>query len=135
MRSGGISFGSHTVTHPILSREDPARAWEELTASTRVIEDRLGTAVDLFAYPNGRPEDYTDEAIGMLKRAGYRAAVTTSFGVNEAQDDPYRLRRGTPWEPDAGRFALKLAWYRLRAPAALEAPGTRRRPASMSEVT
>jgi peptidoglycan/xylan/chitin deacetylase (PgdA/CDA1 family) len=125
MRAEGISFGSHTVTHPILSRQDPARVWEELSASKRLIEHRLGEEVGLFAYPNGRPEDYTEDVIAMLKRAGYRAAVTTSFGANEAREDPFRLRRGTPWEPDAARFALKLAWYRLRAPARLERAASR----------
>lgn len=125
MRDGGISFGSHTVTHPILSRQDPARVWEELSVSKRVIEDRLGDEIGLFAYPNGRPEDYTEDVIAMVKRAGYGAAVTTSFGANEAQEDPYRMRRGTPWETVAARFALKLAYYRLRAPGALPAPATR----------
>ena len=125
MRDGGISFGSHTVTHPILSRQEPAIARAELEDSKRLIEQRLGEEVGLFAYPNGRPEDYTEDVIAMLKGAGYRAAVTTSFGANDAGDDPYRLRRGTPWETDAAGFALKLAYYRLRGPEALPAPATR----------
>jgi peptidoglycan/xylan/chitin deacetylase (PgdA/CDA1 family) len=115
MRRAGIRFGSHTETHPILSRVNAERAREEVTRSKREIERELEEEVTLFAYPNGRAEDYTDETVALLRDAGYRAAVTTSFGVNEAGDDPFRWRRGTPWEGDPARFALKLAYYRLHA--------------------
>jgi hypothetical protein len=78
--------------------------------------------VPLFAYPNGRPEDFTGETMAMLEKAGYEAAVTTTFGANEAGESPFLWRRGTPWEPDDARFALKLAYYRMfLAPSA--APG------------
>jgi peptidoglycan/xylan/chitin deacetylase (PgdA/CDA1 family) len=120
MRRAGVHFGSHTETHPILSRVAPDRAREEVTRSKREIERALGEEVTLFAYPNGKTQDYTDQTVGLLREAGYRAAVTTSFGVNEAGDDPFRWRRGTPWEGDPARFALKLAYYRLHA-----APPTR----------
>jgi len=115
MKSAGVRFGSHTETHPILSRVTRERAREEITRSKRAIEAELGEEVRLFAYPNGRTEDYTDDTVALLREAGYRAAVTTNFGANETGDDPFRWRRGTPWEDDPGRFALKLAYYRLRA--------------------
>ncbi len=117
MRRGGFAVGSHTVTHPILSRQPSERAAWEIVESKRAIEEALGEPVTLFAYPNGRPEDYSPEIVAMVGRAGYRVAVTTSFGTNEAGDDPLRWRRGTPWEPDANRFALKLAYYRLAGPS------------------
>jgi peptidoglycan/xylan/chitin deacetylase (PgdA/CDA1 family) len=115
MRRAGIRFGSHTETHPILSRVTSERAREEVTRSKREIERALEEEITLFAYPNGRAEDYTDETVALLREAGYRAAVTTNFGVNETGDDPFRWRRGTPWEGDPARFALKLAYYRLHA--------------------
>jgi len=115
MRRAGVRFGSHTETHPILSRVTAARAREEVTRSKRAIEEALGEEITLFAYPNGRPEDFTEETVQLLRDAGYRAALTTSFGANEAGDDPMRWRRGTPWEESPARFALKLAYYRLRS--------------------
>lgn len=122
MKRGGFAVGSHTVTHPILSRQPADRVWFELTESKRAIEAELGDPVTLFAYPNGRPEDYTAETVALLGRAGYRVAVTTSHGANEAADDPLRWRRGTPWEPDPARFALKLAYYRLAGETGPPAP-------------
>ncbi|HSQ61195.1 MAG TPA: polysaccharide deacetylase family protein [Acidobacteriota bacterium] len=119
----GVAIGSHTVTHPILSRVAPDRIRSELVDSKRAIEEAVGEPATLFAYPNGRPEDYTAEVVAALDCAGYRVAVTTSFGTNEPGDDPLRWRRGTPWEPDLPRFALKLAYYRLAGETGAPRPG------------
>jgi hypothetical protein len=51
----------------------------------------------------------------MVREAGYRCAVTTIFGVNDAGQDPFELRRGTPWENDLPSFAAKLSWYKFVA--------------------
>lgn len=114
LQKAGIEFGSHTDTHPILSRLSPSKVWSELVRSKTVIEDHCQREATLFAYPNGKPEDYTPEVVEMVKRAGYRAAVTTLFGTNHVGDDPYHLKRGTPWETSVRRFGMKLAWYRMQ---------------------
>jgi peptidoglycan/xylan/chitin deacetylase (PgdA/CDA1 family) len=116
MRGDGVTFGSHTETHPILSRVAPGRAREEITDSKRTIERELGEEAPFFAYPNGRPEDFDETAVEALRAAGYRAALTTTFGANEAGEDPLRWRRAAAWTSDPRRFALQLAWYRLRGP-------------------
>ncbi|MDX1389136.1 MAG: polysaccharide deacetylase family protein, partial [Acidobacteriota bacterium] len=61
MAAQGISFGSHTATHPILSRltRDEARA--EIVESKRTIEEQLGIPVRSFAYPNGKRRDFNEE--------------------------------------------------------------------------
>lgn len=123
LHGGGVAIGSHTVTHPILSRVAGDRVRAELTDSKRAIEQALGEEVSLFAYPNGRPEDYSADVVAEARRAGYRVAVTTSFGTNESGDDPLTWRRGTPWEPDRARFALKLAYYRLAGESGPPRPG------------
>lgn len=116
MRGSGITFGSHTETHPILSRVAPGRAREEVLRSKRTIEKELGEEAAFFAYPNGRPEDFDEETVSALREAGYRGALTTTFGANEAGEDPLRWRRAAAWSADPRRFALQLAWYRLRGP-------------------
>jgi peptidoglycan/xylan/chitin deacetylase (PgdA/CDA1 family) len=112
MRGKGMSFGSHSVSHPILSRlpEDCARM--EICESKRTLEKRLGAPVTAFAYPSGRKSDFDGRTKEMVKEAGYDCAVTMIFGVNETDQDPYELRRGNPWEGDLARFAIKLNWYK-----------------------
>lgn len=109
----GFSIGAHTVTHQILSRVSPKRAWQEIVDSKRMIERTLGRPVKAFAYPNGRPGDYTDTVKQLVREAGFTCAVTTRFGVNTLADDPYELKRGGPWEEHLPTFALKLAGYRM----------------------
>jgi len=113
MYEHGISFGSHTVTHPILTGLSGARLRSEIVESKSLIEGRLNCNVRCFAYPIGRAQDFDQRAKAILKENGYRCAVTTMSGVNDSQRDLFELRRGTPWERDLPSFAMKLAWYKF----------------------
>lgn len=113
MAESGISFGSHTVTHPILSKISIQEAEWEVTESKRVIESQTGRPVSVFAYPNGRPDDFSPETVGLLKRAGYQAALTTVWGANTRREDRYALKRVRSWDQDLASFALSLSYYYL----------------------
>lgn len=109
----GITFGGHTVAHPFLSRLSSDQFRWEVSECKRRIEDELQRAADYFAYPNGREEDFGSANKQLIREAGYRAAVTTMWGVNDRSTDPFELRRGGPWEESAAVFAYKLDWYEL----------------------
>ena len=113
MRARGIDFGGHTVTHPYLSRLTPEQAYWELAECKRRIETELQAPVAHFAYPNGRDEDFAPWNKEVLRAAGYNAAVTTLWGVNDKSTDRMELRRGGPWEEDEALFAYKMDWYQL----------------------
>lgn len=112
--SGVIAFGAHTVNHPILSLLPEDEMEREIAGSQRALQDALQEPVRHFAYPNGKPGDYTPATEGILKRLGFRSAVTTSPGVNRPDTDPFRLLRRQPWERDPDAFALRFALERLR---------------------
>jgi peptidoglycan/xylan/chitin deacetylase (PgdA/CDA1 family) len=109
----GISLGAHTVSHPVLSRLARGRAEREIQVSRRMIQEACGKTPVAFAYPNGGPDDYDAATVDLVRRAGFKCAVTTRFGINTARTSPYELRRGGPWELDLPTFALKLGLYRL----------------------
>ena len=111
MKAGGIDFGGHTVTHPFLSKLTATEASWEVSECKRRIEAELQSPVDYFAYPNGREEDFAASNKDLLRAAGYRAAVTTIWGINDRSTDRMELRRGGPWESDPAVFASKLDWY------------------------
>ncbi len=115
MNRAGIQFGSHTATHPILSRVDRDHARREIVDSKRAIEEQLGTPVEGFAYPNGTRADFLPETKTLLQEAGYRYAVTTIGGSNEPEEDVYELRRATPWDDDIFAFGLRLHYNKLRS--------------------
>src|SRR5215510_4923205 len=113
MAKGSITFGAHTVTHPILTRMPLAEAMEEILASKRTIEQHLHTPVRLFAYPNGNHEDFSEPLKQGLREAGFLCAVTTLWGTNDRQTDRFELRRMGLWDTDQRLAALRLGWYKL----------------------
>jgi peptidoglycan/xylan/chitin deacetylase (PgdA/CDA1 family) len=113
MAGAGISFGAHTVTHPILTRVPREEAAAEIEESRKALETQLGSRVTLFAYPNGAHGDFDESVKQVLRDAGFRCAVTTVPGVNDTATDPLELRREAMWDPLPQLAALRLAWSRL----------------------
>lgn len=90
MSDAGVSFGSHTLSHPFLARIPRKRREDELCRSKEIIEQQIGRPVTLFAYPSGDFDRDTEEAV---RQAGYDAAVSIRAGKNRRCDDVYALRR------------------------------------------
>ncbi len=108
MDSGGFSIEAHTVTHPILSAETLADATREIAESREVLCSELRRNVDLFAYPNGKNEDFTDDVVAAVERAGFRAAYTAEFNAASPSNDPYRIPRVTAYAQDTAGIRLQL---------------------------
>ncbi len=90
MEKNGISFGSHTASHMILTtaREDYVR--QQLNRSKEEIESKIGKSIATFCYPNGNFSFKVKEAV---MEAGYRSATTSKKGFISARSDPLLLRR------------------------------------------
>lgn len=93
IQSGLVTFGSHSVSHPILSRLSDPLLGEEVGKSRESIEGKTGTACRFFCYPNGREGDFNERTKKALGEAGYRAAFTTVEGMNEGRGDVFELKR------------------------------------------
>lgn len=119
MAAANITFGSHTLSHPILSRETIARVRAELLGSKEVLEGVLGRRITAFAYPNGTREDFNDAVAAEVRKAGYEHACTTIPGVNDCNTDPYALRRislhNAMCTDQQGRFVPALFWAKALA--------------------
>jgi hypothetical protein len=121
MSKAGISFGAHTVTHPVLGSLPVSRVQEEILGSKKTVEDHLQVAVRHFAYPFGKHADFGSDAKRIVQVAGFQTAVTTISGVNGPDQDPFELKRFNLAEPDRGLFGLKLDWSRMFATPSLQA--------------
>ncbi len=113
MAKHGITFGAHTVTHPVLAKLSRPRLEQEILGSKKTIEDRLQLPVRHFSYPFGQRFDFNEEAKRVVQQAGFETAVTTLKGFNSPEDDPFELKRFNPWETDPAIFSFKLDWYRF----------------------
>jgi peptidoglycan/xylan/chitin deacetylase (PgdA/CDA1 family) len=81
----GVTFGPHSVTHPILSQVDDARAEREISESWRAVREATDAAVPVFCYPNGTSMDFSAREKDYVARAGMRAAVSAIAGCVESR--------------------------------------------------
>jgi len=91
LHRGGVTFGSHTSTHEILTILPVAQAEQEIVLSREVIQQKLNAACSLFSYPNG---DYSTEVRDVVVQAGYKFAfLNQDPGVWTRECDPYLIPR------------------------------------------
>lgn len=111
MTQNGMSFGAHTRRHMYLPNiTDKALLWEEITGSKKAIEKEIGQPVDYFSYPIG---GFREDIKTMVKKAGYKAAVTTNRGIDLSNiRDSYELHRVSVRNGDVSwRLWGKLSGY------------------------
>lgn len=114
LADAGFGIGAHTRTHPILTLCDERSAYEEISQVRETLTELTRVPVHAFAYPNGRPRaDYTASHVAMVRKAGYRHAVTTAWGAAAAGDSPFEIPRFTPWGPQRWKMAYQV-WRNLR---------------------
>lgn len=98
-------YGGHTHTHPILSRLDREGAEREIrTCRDRIIAE-TGHTPRYFAYPNGRPTDYTAETKEILQQLGFVLAFSTTEGIAGAESDWFAVKRLPGESSDVADFA------------------------------
>jgi peptidoglycan/xylan/chitin deacetylase (PgdA/CDA1 family) len=100
----GHRIGSHSLTHPRLTRLSLRDAQEEILGSKKKLEDTFGVAVEDFCYPYG---DWNNAVRDVVMEAGYRTACTTDYGVNLPTTSPLELRRITVRHPTRSLKALR----------------------------
>jgi peptidoglycan/xylan/chitin deacetylase (PgdA/CDA1 family) len=76
-----VTFGAHTVTHPMLSKLPEADIRTELEQSATIIERALGKRPAHFSYPVGDPGSAGPREFRIAADAGFKTAVTTRPGV------------------------------------------------------
>ena len=85
---GGFEIGAHGVSHPDLTSCSPADLACEVGGSKQQLENELGRAVRMFAYPKGH---YNQRVISSLKEAGYLGARTTRMMSRRINFDPFQM--------------------------------------------
>ena len=96
LHAAGVTFGSHTHTHPQLRDMPQLTIVQELGRSKNIIEDKIGSAVTDFSYPYRFPEENREfkAFIGEeLEKAGYTHSVTTTIGRYRVGDNRMFIKR------------------------------------------
>jgi len=82
----GVVIGSHSVSHPHLTRLSADELRRELNESKEEIEDRLGRPCEDLAYPYGEHDERVRAA---ARAAGYGRA----YALRGSRSDPYAAPR------------------------------------------
>jgi peptidoglycan/xylan/chitin deacetylase (PgdA/CDA1 family) len=89
MSRAGITFGSHTRTHPDLTTIATCDVEEEIVGSKRAIEDALGVPANTFAYPYGS----LNEAVKKVAGTHFALACSTLLGFIDSRSNFLALER------------------------------------------
>ncbi|MBI2639102.1 polysaccharide deacetylase family protein [Candidatus Peregrinibacteria bacterium] len=111
LKDAGMEIGSHTLWHPYLTRSKKAR--EEIFESKKILEEKFGTPIQVFAYPFG---DFNNEIEKLAQEAGYDLARSFTQPRNPEEniitrENFFRLPVVRVW----GNIGLEK-WAAMRAP-------------------
>lgn len=108
LASDGVTLGSHTKTHPIMTQISPRQVREEIRQSQEDLKREIGFALPIFCYPNG---DHNDAVATILRAEGISLGFTVLSGENHLESaDLLRLRRTCIWP----RTSLPIFCLRLQ---------------------
>jgi len=90
MARHGMTIGSHTANHCLLSTLDEHRTRSELAESKQRIEQQLGVSVRYLSLPSGDSNRWYPR---VAKECGYRGGCSSRLGLNDANTDHWFWRR------------------------------------------
>jgi peptidoglycan/xylan/chitin deacetylase (PgdA/CDA1 family) len=102
----GMEVGSHSTTHPRLTRLEPERLDQETDKSRRVLSEILGEEVEGFCYPYGSLDG---PVLSSVSRAGYAYACAWNTRVKRNAFDLPRIPISN--KDSSVKFAAKLRIY------------------------
>jgi peptidoglycan/xylan/chitin deacetylase (PgdA/CDA1 family) len=100
VQRAGMTIGSHTKTHVMMTNESGKRVADELTGSRQELEKRLRTGVRHFAYPSGQ---FNTASVNAVAKAGYRYGYTVC-SHRDARHPQLTVPRTLLWENSCRDF-------------------------------
>jgi hypothetical protein len=86
MQRAGMVIGSHTVSHPVLSRLTVEQQSEEIQRSFKWLDDTLQLPVKTFCYPYGGSHSFTNETERILQQNNVACTFNVEPRDIEARD-------------------------------------------------
>ena len=116
LSDSGITIGSHSATHPILTSLSEYDTTRELLDSKKDLEAIVERPVVHFAFPNGPGVTNINAAtVKLVQAAGYQTATTSIRGMLSAQTDLFSIpRQNIGGDLNHSDFAFKLEEHKFR---------------------
>lgn len=95
LHHAGHDVGFHTKSHPDLGVVSPDVARDEVTGSSKRLDEELGVHSGMFAYPYGGRKNMSEANQAVINQLGLRCSLSAYGGTVRKGDDPRRLKRVT----------------------------------------
>jgi len=93
MNDAGMTFGSQTCSHRIMSHLSIEEQDYEAKESIRILREKLNIQVSAFAYPVGGIKSYTEDTVEIIKKH-YNLSFSFIAGINTQKSvDNYAIER------------------------------------------
>lgn len=86
LETKGISFGPHTVAHPVLSQVTAEQSAAEMRGSWERLLRELQSPVPVFCYPYGTSDAFSERERVFAREMGLLAAVSSQPGIISVKD-------------------------------------------------
>ncbi len=103
-----VEFGSHTLTHPVLSRLPLEAQRREIEDGGRIVQSFTGAEPCGFAYPFGLRPHYGAETTGLVRETGHAAALDMRRRINVEGVSAFDLSRKPAVHGSIQDFARSL---------------------------
>ena len=115
-----VTIGLHGSKHGHMIEADPETNLAKIRQAAARLEEELGTAATLFAYPYG---EYGTELVEVARKAGFEAAVGQQSGAIGRTEDLFTLPRFPLSETYGGLDRFRLTVNSLPLPVTDVTPG------------
>lgn len=116
LASAGFEIGAHGFSQKPLWGLQPQQLAQEVRPCKRILEDILGSQVEMFCYPRGR---YDANVVRVLQEAGYRGARTVRMLATRPSFSPFEMPTTLQAFPH-GPFTYLKNVARARSPESLQ---------------
>lgn len=108
---GLIGVGAHTETHPVLATQSVEMQQKEITESKWHLEAIVGRPITAFAYPYGGQGNIGQDAVRLVREAGYELACANFPSPVTHRSDSFFLPRYLVRDWDGDEFAGRLRGF------------------------
>jgi len=113
LSENGMSIGSHSHDHSILSQQDAATLNSQLSKSITILEDKLKKEIKSIAYPVGGYQHFNHTTKSVSKDVGFKLGFSYLTGINKSDEvDPFNVKR-MRIQPEWENLDIPLAFPKI----------------------
>ena len=87
-----VEIGAHSIDHPHLDELDAASLRRQMEGSRDLLQQMLGRAVTVFAYPHGA---FDGRCLALAKEMGLDGCAAVKNALTHCRDNPFAVARWT----------------------------------------